>query len=122
MDTFLIRLLVSALSLGAAAAIVPGMHIDNLMTLLIAAFLLGIVNAVVRPVLIILTFPVTLVTLGLFLLVINGLMLLLVAALLPGFRINSLGSAILGWLIISVTGWLASKIFVGKKGDVSYDR
>ena len=115
MNKFLVRLLISALSLGAASYIVPGIHIDNLLTLLIAAFLLGIVNAIVRPVLVILTLPVTIVTLGLFLLVINGLMLLLVAALLPGFRISGLCPAIIGWLIMSITGWCASKIFREKK-------
>lgn len=115
MDKFLIRFLIGALSLAAASYIVPGVHIDNLMTLLVAAFLLGIVNAVVRPVLVLLTLPVTVLTLGLFLLVINGLMLILVAALLPGFSISGLGSAVLGWLIMSVTGWCASKIFIEKK-------
>jgi putative membrane protein len=115
MDKFLARLLISALSLGVASYIVPGFHIDTLMTLLIAAFLLGIVNAIIRPVLVFLTFPITLVTLGLFLLVINGLMLILVAAILPGFKISGLGPAILGWLIMSLTGWLASKVFKERK-------
>ena len=94
---------------------VPGFHINNLMTLLVAAFLLGIVNAIIRPVLVILTLPITLVTLGLFLLVINGLTLMLVAAILPRFKISGLGPAILGWLIMSLTGWLASKVFREKK-------
>jgi putative membrane protein len=106
---FIVRLLISALSLAVAAYIVPGMHIDNLMTLLVAAFLLGLVNAVIRPVLVFLTLPISIVTLGLFLFVINGLMLLLVAALLPGFTIHGLVPAIIGWLIMSLTGWIASR-------------
>ncbi|MFP4415664.1 MAG: phage holin family protein [Chitinispirillaceae bacterium] len=108
---FITRLIISALSLGVAAYIIPGIYIDNMMTLLVAAFLLGLVNAVVRPVLFLLTLPVTIVTLGLFLLVLNGAMIVLVAWLLPGFSVSGLGSAILGWLIISLVSWIASQIF-----------
>lgn len=108
---FLSRLLMSALGLGVAAYLVPGIHITGIPTLLVAAFLLGIVNAVVRPLLVILTIPATLLTFGLFLVVINALMLLLVAALLPGFTVSGFWPAVFGWLIMCVTGWLASKIF-----------
>lgn len=112
MKTFLTRLIISALSLGVAAYIVPGIHVDGLLTLLIAAFLLGIVNAIIRPVLVILTLPITILSLGFFLLIINGGILALVAYLLPGFYIHGLGSAILGWFILSITSWLASKMIV----------
>jgi putative membrane protein len=111
-----IRLIVSALSLGVAAYVVPGIHVDSLLTLFVAAFLLGIVNAVIRPVLFILTLPITVLTLGLFLLFVNAASLGIVAWLLPGFSINGVGSAILGWLILSVTSWLASRAFVEKPG------
>jgi putative membrane protein len=107
---FLGRLIISALGLGLAAYLVPGIRVDGLLTLLIAAFLLGIVNAIIKPILILLTFPITLVTLGLFLIVINAGMLGLVAWLLPGFSIDGLIPAILGWLILTVTGWAASHI------------
>ncbi len=115
MNSFLTRLIISALSLGVAAYIVPGIYVDSILTLLIAAFLLGIINAIIRPILIILTFPITILSLGLFLLIINGAMLALVAFLLPGFSIYNLSSAILGWLILSITSWFASKVIVDKK-------
>jgi putative membrane protein len=115
MKAFLPKLIIGALSLGAAAYIVPGIYIDGMMTLLIAAFLLGIVNAILRPVLVILTFPITIVTLGIFLLIINGAMLLLVAWILPGFSIAGFGPAILGWLILAVINWLGMKIFADEK-------
>jgi putative membrane protein len=110
---FIIKLLTTALSIGLAAHVVPGIHVDNFMTLLIAAFLFGLLNAVVRPVLIILTLPITLLTLGLFLLVLNAVMLALVAWLLPGFSIASFGSAFLGWMIIVLTSWIATKMVKG---------
>ncbi len=112
---FFTRLFISALSLAVAAYIVPGMHVDGLLTILVAAFLLGIVNAVVRPILVILTLPITIATLGVFLLVINAATLGLVAFLLPGFTIDGLVSAVLGWLILSVTSWLGSLVFDGKR-------
>lgn len=83
--------------------------------LLGAALLLGIVNAVVRPVLILLTLPATLVTLGLFLLVINAAMLGLVAWMFDGFTISGFWAAVFGALVVSVTGWVASS-FIGPRG------
>lgn len=115
MQHFLVRLLISTLSLGVATKLVPGMQVDSFGTLLIAAFLMGIVNAVVRPILFILTLPITILTLGLFLLIVNGLSLWLVAALLPGFAITGLGSAVMGWLLVWLTSWLANQLFVDKR-------
>jgi putative membrane protein len=102
------RLIVVALSLWLASELVPGIKVEGGWTLVAAAILLGLVNAVVRPVLVVLTLPVTILTLGLFLLVINAAMLGLVAAMFDGFRIESFGSAVLGSLIVSIMGWLAS--------------
>lgn len=110
-----IRWLVAALGLWLAAEVTPGMTIDDVPTLFAAALLLGLVNAVVRPVLVVLTFPVTLVTLGLFLLVVNAAMLGLVAALIEGFALAGLSSALIGSIIVSVTGWLGSW-YVGATG------
>ncbi len=115
MKSFLPRLIISALSLGFTAHILPGIYVDNITTLLIAAFLLGIVNAVIRPVLVILTLPITILSLGFFLLILNGAMLGLVAWLLPGFSIHGPFSATLGWLIVSITSGIASKIFVDEE-------
>lgn len=115
MQGFLVRMLVCALGLGLAAALVPGIRIAGAGTLLVAALLLGIVNAVVRPIVILLTFPITLVTLGLFLLVINAAMLGLVAAMLPGMTVGGFFSAVAGAIIVGVTGWIASWT-IGPKG------
>jgi putative membrane protein len=102
------RLIVVALSLWLASELVPGIEVQGGWTLMGAAILLGLVNAVVRPVLVVLTLPFTILTLGLFLLVINAAMLGLVAAMFDGFTIESFWSAILASLIISIIGWLAS--------------
>jgi len=99
---------ISAFALWVASAIVPGMAITGTGTLLAAALLLGLVNAVVRPLALLLTLPFTIVTLGLFVLVVNAAMLGLVAAMLDGFTIAGFGSALLGSLVVSVVGSLVS--------------
>lgn len=114
---FLIRLAISAFGLWVAAKAVPSMHFDGAGTLLLAAFLLGLVNAVVRPLVILLTLPLTIVTLGLFLLVVNGLMLALVAWLLEGFALGGLVSAILASIIASIAAWFASSL-IGPSGRI----
>ena len=104
--TFLLRLCISAISLGLAAHLIPGIYVRDWTTLFLAAFLLGLVNAVIKPILVLLTLPITLVTLGLFLLVVNAAMLGLVAWLLPGFAIAGLLPAVLGWLVMALVGSL----------------
>jgi len=111
MGWFLIRAAMVAIGLWLASQIVPGVHILTPGSLIAAALLLGIVNAIVRPVLVILTLPITLVTLGLFLLVINGLMIELVSHLLSGFVVDGFGSAILASIIVSITSWVMSGWF-----------
>jgi putative membrane protein len=115
MPGFVLRLLITALGLWLADALLAGVSIAGTFTLLLAALLLGIVNAFVRPLVLVLTLPITLVTLGLFLLVINAAMLGIVASLLPGFQIAGIWSAIGAWLIVSVTSWLAAQ-FIGPRG------
>ena len=115
MRGFFVRMLITALGLWLASEIVPGFHFAGTGSLLAAALLLGVVNAVVRPVLIVLTLPITIVTLGFFLLVINAAMIGLVAGLLKGFAVGGFWPALLGALIISITSWLASS-FVGPRG------
>jgi putative membrane protein len=117
MTGFFFRLIITALGLWAAAAIIPGVRIDGWSTLLVAALLLGIVNAVIRPIILILTLPITILTLGLFILVVNGLSLSLVAWVLPGFHVAGLGAAILGSLVVGLTSWFASA-FVGGSGRI----
>ncbi len=114
---FLTRLVVAALGLWLASELVPGLHVEGGWTLVGAALLLGLVNAVVRPVLVVLTLPFTILTLGLFLLVINAGMLGLVAATFDGFAIEGFGSAVLGAVIVSATSSLASW-FIGRRGRV----
>ncbi len=113
MQAFLIRLLICALGLWLASAIIPGIAIQGAGTLILAALLMGIVNALVKPVAFILTLPITIVTLGIFLLVLNAAMFALVAWMLPGFSVSGFWAALFGWLILSIVGWFASS-FIGR--------
>ena len=117
MAGFIVRLAISALGLALASALVSGVHIEGTGNLVLAAFLLGFVNAIVRPLFIVLTLPITVVTLGLFLLIVNGLMLWLVAWLPPAFTIDGFSSAFLGALVVGITGWFGSWA-IGPKGRV----
>ena len=114
---FLVRLAISALGLWLAHRIVPGIEIEGTGTLVAAALLLGIENALVRPLLILLTLPITVLTLGLFLLVVNAATFGLVAALLDGFRVSGFGAALLGSIVVGLTSWVASW-YVGPRGSV----
>ena len=105
---FLARTVISALGLWLAATLMPSISFESEWSLIAAAFWLGVVNAVVRPILIFLTLPITIVTLGIFLLVINGAMLSLVSWLLSGFSVGSGFSAIGAAMIVSLTSAAAS--------------
>ena len=117
MTGFILRALICALGLWLATEWVDGISIDSPTTLIIAGVLLGLVNAFIRPLAVILTLPFLIVTLGLFLLIVNAAMLGLVAAMLKGFHIAGFWDAIWGSLIVSVTSWIASW-FIGPKGKV----
>jgi putative membrane protein len=117
MAGFFLRLIIVALGLGLASALVPGVDIRGAGTLLLAALLLGLVNAVVRPLLVLLTLPITLLTLGFFLLVINAGMLALVAWALDDFTISGFWAAVAGGIVVGLTGWLASW-FIGPRGRI----
>ena len=109
--TFVARWLINMVAILLIAYLLPRLvWVDSLGAALIAALLLGMVNAVLRPVLIILTLPLTLLTLGLFLLFINGFMLWLVAALVSGFHVNGFWGAVFGSILISIVSWLLSRI------------
>ena len=114
---FLLRVLANALAIFLAAAIVPGIEIRGVLTALGAGLVLGLVNAVVRPILVILTLPLTLVTLGLFLFVLNGLCLLLTSLLVKGFEVHGFWAAVFGALIVSVVSWLLTA-FVSDRGRI----
>lgn len=115
MQGFLIRLLITAAALWLASRLVSGMVFVDNWSLLWAAFWLGIVNALIRPIAVILTLPLTVVTLGLFLLVVNAGMLGLVAALLDGFSISGFWAALFGSILVSIFSALASS-FIGPSG------
>jgi len=115
MTGIIVRTLIIALGLGLATVLVPGVEIDGSGTLLVAALLLGLVNAIIRPLAILLTLPLTLLTLGLFLLVINAGMFGLVAAMLDDFHVAGFFSALFGAIIVSVTSTLASW-YIGPNG------
>jgi putative membrane protein len=117
MTGFILRAVIAAMGLWLATNVVDGISINAPLTLLLAGALLGVVNAIVRPVAVVLTFPITIVTIGLFLLVINAAMLGLVAWLLPGFVVSGFRAALLGSIVVSVTGWIGSW-FIGPKGRI----
>jgi len=117
MTRFILRAAIAAVGLWLATEWIQGLSIDTPMTLVVAAVLLGIVNAFIRPLLILLTLPFTVVTLGLFLLVVNAAMLGLVAALLPGMHVAGFWAAFWAALVVSIVSWIGSMLF-GPKGRI----
>lgn len=116
MVRFIVQFLVTALGLWLASRIVPGVAFTDTPTLLLAAVLLGAVNAIVRPILTVLTFPITVLTLGLFLLVVNAAMIGLVAVLLDGFAVQGLVPGIGAAIVTGVVSWIAGA-FIGDRKD-----
>ncbi len=114
---FLIRVVVNALAIWLAMEIVPGIEARSATAVIAAALVLGLVNAVVRPVLLVLTLPLTLVTLGLFLFVLNALCLWLTSAIVPGFEVRGFWPAFWGALIVSALSWVVNG-FVSDRGRV----
>ena len=106
MYRFVVRAVFAALGLWVADRLLGGVYISNGFTLAVAAVLLGVVNAIVRPVVFILTLPITLVTLGLFLLVVNAAMVGVVALLLPGMQVHGLFSGIAAAVITGAASWV----------------
>lgn len=115
MTMFIMRAAIVAAGLWIATKIFAGLQFDSPWILLLAALLLGVVNAIIRPIAVILTLPLTLLSLGLFLLVINAGMVALVAWLLEGFRISSFWTALGASIIVSLTSWAASGL-LGEQG------
>jgi putative membrane protein len=114
---FVIRALVNALAIWLATEIVPGIEASSVTTVIVAALVLGLVNAIVRPVLLVLTLPLTLVTLGVFLFVLNALCLWLTSAVVPGFEVRGFWPAFWGALIVSALSWAVNG-FVSDRGRV----
>jgi len=113
MPKFMIRWLVTALAIVLASYLMAGVQYDTSFTLIMAALVLGLLNTVVRPILIVLTFPITMVTLGLFLLVVNAVTLWLTASIVPGFSIEGT-SYIWAALLITIISWIIN-LFVKKE-------
>lgn len=109
--------IINALSLLALPYVFTSIRVDSFTTAMIVALVLGLVNAVIRPLLIVLTFPVTIVTLGLFIFVINGLLFWFVASFIEGFAVAGFWPAVLGAIVYSVISWLCSAIVLGGKKD-----
>ena len=121
MAGFILRALIAALGLWAATGMLDGFTINSPFTLVIAGLLLGVVNAIVRPFALLLSLPALLLSLGLFLLVVNAAMLGLVALMLPGFHIAGFWTAVGGSIIVSVVSWMGSW-FIGSRGRVEIIR
>lgn len=121
MTGFLLRAAISALGLWVASEIFEGLHFDSAAKLLVSAVLLGIVNAVVRPLVFILTLPITVLTLGFFLLVLNAAMVALVAWIVPGFEISGFWTAVGAALVVSLVSWAASSA-IGGNGRIEIYR
>jgi putative membrane protein len=115
MQGIVVRTLVIAAGIAVAAWLIPGITVDGPGTLLLAALLLGLVNAFVRPLIILLTLPLTILSFGLFLIVINALMFALVARMLDGFVVAGATAALLGWLTVVIVSWIVSW-FIGPTG------
>ncbi len=115
MSRFLSHWLMVAIALAAAAWLLPGVSISSWPALLVAALVLGLVNAVVRPLLVLLTLPISILTLGLFYLVVNGAAFGLASAFVPGFAVRGCGWAIAGALLVSVLSWFIGFFAAEKK-------
>ncbi len=118
MRHFLVRWLVTTIAVMVASSVIHGIRYDSASSLIAAALLLGIFNAFLRPILLILSVPLILLTLGFFILIINGLMLLFVPGIVNGFHVDSFGSAFWGAIVISIVSWLLSAFFRGSDGRV----
>jgi putative membrane protein len=108
----LARVLLNGVAIIVAAWFVPGLSLAGPGTALIAGAILGLVNALVKPLLVLLTLPLTLVTLGLFLFVVNAICLAVTAALVPGFGISGFWAALVGALIVSVVSWILNGLLL----------
>jgi putative membrane protein len=124
----LLRLLLiwslNSLALIAVASFVPGIHVDGFMAAFVAALVLGLVNTLIRPIFLVLTLPVTVLTLGLFILVINGLMFWFAGSILRGFVVDSFWHAVLGAILFSIFSWAlsaaAAQLLVRKHGKSNH--
>ena len=119
MPGLLLRWALNAFALWVVSVLVPGIHAEGVFATFVAAFVLGILNALVRPVLLLLTLPINLLTLGLFTFVINALMLEMTAALVHGFTVDGFGAALIGALVLSVVSFVLN-VFINDRGRIGH--
>ena len=119
MNGLLIRWLLLTIAIIVTSYLVDGIYVTSFFAALFAAAVLGILNALFRPILIIITLPINILTLGLFTFVINALLLKMASGLVPGFYVQGFWSAVFGSLIISLVSWLLNS-FVSDKGGIRY--
>ncbi|HEY9585828.1 MAG TPA: phage holin family protein [Candidatus Paceibacterota bacterium] len=118
MVTLVVKWLINALAIFLVGNFLPGIHVPDYMTALWAALVLSIVNAVIRPILLLVTLPINVITLGLFTFVVNGLMFWFATRFVSGFVIDGFLPAVLGALIVSVIATVLDRLFLGKDGKV----
>lgn len=118
MGAFVLRWFVTTIAVLVAERLLPGIQCNGWGTLLGASLLLGIINAFVRPVLLLLSLPFIIVTMGLFIFVVNALLLLLVSMIIPEFHVDGFWNAFFGSIIISLVSWILSSFFRGSDGKI----
>jgi putative membrane protein len=119
MKGLLIRWVMNALALILISKVIKGIEVDNIMAAFVAAAVLGVINAVLRPILILLTLPITILTLGLFALVINGSMLYIAGTIVRGFHVSGFWPSVFGALFLSLISWIANA-FINDRGRIEY--
>jgi putative membrane protein len=119
-SSLLVRWLINALALLALPYLLPGIHVDGFGAAVLAAFVLGLINALVKPVLFLLTLPATLLTLGLFILVLNGLLFWFATAFVSGLRVDGFWWAVLGAFLYSLICWAGSAVVFGQRGRIEF--
>ena len=119
MKGLLIRWVINALALILISQIIKGIEVDHIASAFVAAAVLGVINAVLRPILILLTLPITILTLGLFALVINGFMLYIAGTIVKGFHVSGFWPAVFGALFLSIISWIANA-FISDRGRIEY--
>jgi len=118
MAAFLFRWFVTTIAVLVAERLLPGIHCEGWGALLGASLLLGIINAFIRPILLLLSLPFIIVTMGLFIFVVNALLLLLVSTIIPEFKVDGFWNAFFGAIIISLVSWVLSSFFRGSDGRI----
>ncbi|HEX8966152.1 MAG TPA: phage holin family protein [Patescibacteria group bacterium] len=106
----IINLLLSTVAVIISAYVLPGVKVDSFLTAVVVAVVLGIINAVIKPILIVVTLPINIITLGLFTFIINGIIILLVSAFVPGFKVQGFLWAILFSIVLSIVSWFISSL------------